>query len=298
MSRPFPALTGLRAFEASARLGSHRKAAAELHVDHTVISKHVRKLEADLGVSLLVTTSTGTRVTAAGERYLGEISRALDIIATATAELRAPARQPTLHIACSPGLGMRWLAPRIGTFLEAEPGLEITLRPTSRPPDLMGGEADVDIRSTDAVAPARTRQIALSRPRMYPVASPEFLARHPAITRLADLLNLPLCHEETHEYWRLWLNAAGLDVDAPPAGPRYWSAALALGAARHGHGVAIANDYIAAEELANGSLVELLSTSVFIFPYVLVSRTERWEEPVVARFRDWLVGQMMPRYTQ
>jgi len=296
MSNRLPSLTALRAFEASTRLGSHRKAAAELHLDHTVVSKHVRKLEADLGVQLLETTPSGTRPTAEGEDYRREIARALDTIATATERLRAPTPHPTLHIACSPGLGMRWLAPRIGAFLENNPGLEITLRPTSRAPDLSGGEADVDIRSTDAQELPGTMQLELCRPRMYPVASPDFLAERVAVTSLEDLLKLPLCHEETHQYWRLWLRAAGLEH--APAGPRYWSAALAIDAARLGHGVAIANDYIAAEELANGSLVEVLTTSVHVYPYVFVARRERWHEAVVACFRDWLVGQKMPQGEQ
>jgi LysR family glycine cleavage system transcriptional activator len=298
MSNRLPALTGLRAFEASARLGSHRKAAAELHLDHTVVSKHVRKLETELGVQLLETTPSGTRPTAEGEIYLRDIARALQIIGAATEKLRAPAAHPTLHVACSPGIGMRWLAPRIATFLEANPGLEITLRPTNRAPDLLGGEADVDIRYTDAGESSATKELALCCPRMYPVASPDFLARHAPITQLEDLLSLPLCHEETHEYWRLWLSAAGLRLKLAPAGPRYWSAALAVDAARHGHGVAIANDYIAADEVASGRLVEVLRTSVMVYPYVLTALRERWDDPVVARFRDWVVVQMMPQSAQ
>jgi len=298
MSNRLPALTALRAFEASARLGSHRKAAAELHLDHTVVSKHVRKLEAELGVLLLETTPSGTRPTAEGEIYLRDIARALHIISAATEKLRAPAAHPTLHVACSPGIGMRWLAPRIATFLEANPGLEITLRPTSRAPDLVGGEADVDIRYTDAGESSATKNLELCRPRMYPVASPDFLARHAPIAQLEDLLALPLCHEETHEYWRLWLLAAGLRLEQAPAGPRYWSAALAVDAARHGHGVAIANDYIAADEVASGRLVEVLRTSVMVYPYVFVALRERWDDPVVARFRDWVVVQMMPQSAQ
>lgn len=298
MNKRLPALAALRAFEASARLGSHRKAAAELHLDHTVVSKHVRKLEADLGVRLLETTRAGTQPTAAGERYRREIAEALDTIAAATNRLRTPQPHPTLHIACSPGLGMRWLAPRIGAFLESSPGLEITLRPTSRAPDLTGSEADVDIRSTDAHEMPDTRQLELCRPRMYPVASPDFLAGRPALTRLEDLLAFPLCHEETHQYWQLWLRAAGLELERAPAGPRYWSAALALDAARLGHGIAIANDFIAAEEIASGRLVEVLSTAVYVYPYVLVAQRARWHEPVVSRFREWLVGRMMPHRAQ
>ncbi|MGB1880383.1 MAG: LysR substrate-binding domain-containing protein [Gammaproteobacteria bacterium] len=298
MGSRLPALTGLRAFEASARLGSHRKAGVELHLDHTVVGKHVRKLESELGVQLLEKTPTGTRPTPEGEIYLRDIAHALQIIGAATEKLRAPDTQPTLHIACSPGIGMRWLAPRISTFLEANPGLEITLRPTSRAPDLPGGEADVDIRSANAGTSLITKHLELSRPRMYPVASPAFLASHPPIKNLEDLLTLPLCHEETHEYWRLWLKAAGLELEQTPTGPRYWSAALAVEAARLGHGIAIANDFIAADEVASGRLVEVLTSAVTVFPYLFTALRARWNDPVVARFRNWLVGQMVPQAAQ
>jgi DNA-binding transcriptional LysR family regulator len=184
----------LRAFETSARLGSYRKAATELHLDHTVVGKHVRKLEAELNVRLLETTPSGTRLTAPGKDYYREIADALDTIGTATERLREPDLPTTLHIACSPGIGMRWRAPQIGGFLESNPGVEITLRTTSRAPNLIGGEADVDIRSTDANATPGTKQLELCRPRMYPIASPDFLADRPAITRLEQLPKLPLCH--------------------------------------------------------------------------------------------------------
>ncbi len=294
MSSRWPGLTALRAFEASARLGSYRKAAVELHLDHTVVGKHVRKLEAELNVRLLETTPSGTALTAAGKDYYREIADALDTIGTATERLLEPNLPTTLHIACSPGIGMCWLAPRIGGFLESSPDVEITLRPTSRAPNLVGGEADVDIRSTEASATPGTTQLELCRPRMYPVASPDFLAARPAVKQIEQLPELPLCHEETHQYWLLWLRAAGLEIDQAPGGPRYWSAALALDAARFGHGVAIANDYIAAEDLEAGRLVEVLPTSVYVYPYVFTARRQRWREPVVARFRQWLAGQMVP----
>lgn len=298
MRNRFPALTALRAFEAAARLGSQRRAAEELCVDHTVVGKHIRKLEDDLGVRLLENTPAGARLTVAGSEYYLEVAQALDAIAAATERLRARRRHPTLHIACSPGLGARWLAPRIGGFLDQSPGLEITLHPTDRMPNLLAGEADVDVRSTDAPEAPGTRQLVLCRPRMYPVASPGFLARQRPVERVEDLLELPLCHEETHEYWRIWLRAAGIELSQAPAGPRYWSAALALDAARLGHGVAIANDFIVADDLAAGRLVEVLPTSVHVYPYVLAAPRARWDDPMIALFRDWLVGQMVPRVAQ
>jgi LysR family glycine cleavage system transcriptional activator len=121
VARTLPPLVALRAFEASARLGSHRRAAEELCVDHTVVSKHIRKLEQDLGTQLMTAGPAGTQLTAAGAEYYRHISEALGVIATATERLRERNACPTLHVACSPGFAVRWLVPRISHFLEASP---------------------------------------------------------------------------------------------------------------------------------------------------------------------------------
>lgn len=286
--RKFPSLSALRAFEASSRLGSHRKAAKELCLDHTVISKHIRNLEEDLGVSLLDATPAGTSLTPAGSDYYQKIAGALEVIAAATNEIRQRGPYSALHVACSPGFAVRWLTPRLIHFLEQNPGIEIALRPTIRTPNLVARDADIDIRYMEPDEQETTHTV-LGRPRVFPVASPQWVQSHSAIVQLEDLLVASLVHEETHEYWQLWLNRAGVPIDEMPRGPRYWSAALAIDAAKMGHGVALANDWIAADEIEAGELVEVLATNVVLHPYVFITRADRWNDPAIACFRDWLI---------
>lgn len=278
----------MRAFEASARLGSHRKAAKELHVDHTVISKHLRNLESELGVALLNTTPSGTVLTAAGSDYYYKIADALESIAVSTAEIRQRGPHPNLHVACSPGLAMFWLMPRMLQFFEQHPTIEIALNPTLRVADLRVRAADIDLRYMEPGVEG-TKHAILGRPRVFPVASQEWLARHGKISRLEDFLDTTLVHEETHEYWQIWLKAAGIEVQEMPLGPRYWSAALAINAAKRGQGIALANDWIVSEAIAAGELVEVLETNVVLYPYLFVTQKERWDEPSIATFRDWVI---------
>lgn len=288
-----PPLSALRAFEASARLGSHRRASEELRVDHTVISKHIRKLEAELGTRLLDVTPSGTRLTTTGQAYYRDIVAALGMIAAATERVRRGPEYPSLHVACSPGFAVRWLAPRISSFIEAHPGLELSLRPTTRAPDLARGDADVDVRYS-ARGGANDHQQVLVRPRVFPVASPAWLERHGPIASVSDLAQAALIHEETHEYWKRWLEYAGLSVTHALHGPRYWSAALALDAARMGQGVALANECLVADELRSGTLVEVLATDIVIDPYALYAHERRWREPLIVEFRAWLAGHFSP----
>lgn len=291
MSRGLPPLIALRAFEAVARLGSVRKAARELGVDHTAVSRHVRNLEDRLGVRLLTAGARGSEPTPEGRRYHEQVALAFDVIAQATEALR-PRERRELRIWCVPGLAARWLLPRLAALEALLPDHDIVLRPTDQPADLARGEADVEIRFRPRPAPG-VRAEDLVAPRFFPVASPSFLAAHPPITDLADLARLPLVHEDTREQWRDWLARAGLDPVPPLDGPRLWYANVAIEAALMGQGVALVNRFQVAAELADGRLVELLHTDVSIGAYVLQADAARWSEAALARLRTWLRTELV-----
>nr|WP_246733949.1 LysR substrate-binding domain-containing protein [Oharaeibacter diazotrophicus] len=283
-----PPLSALRAFEAVARLGSVRKAAEELGVDHSAVARHVRNLEAAVGVRLIDTGTRGSTPTPEGRRYAEQAALAFDVLAAATAALRPAGKRGELQVWCAPGLAVRWLMPRLAEIERLIPDREIVLRPTDQAPDLSRGEADVEIRFGPREA-AGVRGEALIAPRFFPAASPAFLAGRPPVGSLADLAALPLVHEETREQWRSWLAGAGLDPVPPLDGPRLWYANVAIEAVLLGQGVALVNRLQVAPELADGRLVELLDTDVRLGAYVFQAGAERWNEPAVVRLRRWLI---------
>ncbi|MEO1662989.1 MAG: LysR family transcriptional regulator, partial [Pseudomonadota bacterium] len=81
--RTLPPLNALRAFEAAARHESFSRAAEELGVSHSAISRHVRGLEARLGVQLFRDAARGVALTDAGGHYLDRVSPAFDVIGAA-----------------------------------------------------------------------------------------------------------------------------------------------------------------------------------------------------------------------
>lgn len=282
-----PNFLALRAFEAAARLGSFRKAADELHVSHTVVSRHVRALESSLGVELVRATPRGVLPTPLGTTYAVKIATALHAIAQATTELVEPNNYPTLHVSCSTGFAVRWLAPRISDFMQENPDIEITIRPTDRAPDMGSGESDVDIRYAEQ-AVDEAEVVILTRPEVIAVASPGWLSNCSEMLSLQDLPKQPLLHEETHAHWQLWFRKAGIELDEAPVGTRYWNAALALEAATMGHGIALAPELIVRDALENGQLVQVVSTSIEIFPYQFVVAHDREGDTVVQKFRNWI----------
>ncbi len=70
MSRPLPPLNALRAFEAAGRHENFSRAAEELNVSHSAISRHVRGLEHRLGAALFRDLPRGLELTVEGRNYL------------------------------------------------------------------------------------------------------------------------------------------------------------------------------------------------------------------------------------
>ena len=282
-----PSFLALRAFEAAARLGSFRKAADELHVSHTVVSRHVRALESSTGVELVRATPQGITPTAQGAAYALKISAALQSIARATEELAEPNNFPTLHVSCSPGFAVRWLAPRISDFMRETPGIEITIRPTDRAPAVESGESDIDIRYAEP-RESDASALILTRPPVLAVASPAWLSNCVNKLTLRNLPSQSLLHEETHAHWQLWFSKAGIELAETPSGTRYWNAALTLEAATMGHGIALAPDLLVRDALDSGQLVQVVPNAIKIFPYIFVTRADRENDMIVVKFRKWI----------
>jgi len=290
MSRPrLPSLIALRAFEAVGRKGSVRAAGDELAVSHTVVSRHLQNLQRSLGVALIRAEGRGIALTNAGRLLHDEITQAFDIIARATTLVR-PAARPTLNIWCIPGLANRRLLLRLPELTGPPRNWDINLQPTLSHPDLDHGEADAEIIYTDAVDGSRGTLIAeeLARPRVFPVASPAYLARCRTISSVQELAQAALIHEDSTEQWERWFQLAG---DAAPVvlrGQRLWHAHLAIEAARFGQGIALANEVLVEDDLRGGALVEVIPSSIYMGSYQLVALKERWDEPAIAALRGWL----------
>src|SRR6185295_5294862 len=89
MRRRLPPLNALRAFEASARLGSFVAAGAELRVSAAAVSQQVRRLERYLDAPLFQRLARGLVLTEQGRDWLPELSAGFELLGESTARLRA-----------------------------------------------------------------------------------------------------------------------------------------------------------------------------------------------------------------
>jgi LysR family transcriptional regulator, glycine cleavage system transcriptional activator len=293
MSRRLPPLNALRAFEAAARHNSFTAAAVELCVSHAAVSRHVRALEARLGVTLFHTAKRGVELTEAGAQYRRAVSAAFDGIADATDALTEPG-QVQIRLSAHPAFAARWLVKRLNRFREAHADYDVVLDATPRLVDLERDEADLAIRNGEGNWSGVARDL-LACSRLYPVGAPGLLNGRSALAP-ADLKAFVLLHDEDDgSTWRRWFAAAGIsDVDVS-RGPRILESGLAIDAAIAGQGIALADDFFVADDLAAGRLVKLCDVALAVTDcdYYLLSRNGARRRPVAA-LRAWLLTESEP----
>jgi len=143
-----PPLNALRAFEAAGRHESFSKAAEELGVAHSAISRHVRGLEHHLGAQLFRDLPRGVALTEVGARYLAWLTPAFDRIAEAS-EIFAEAPAGRIVVDSEALFAAKWLIPRLGDFYARFPEIDLRLDATRDLADLARYQADLAIRYFD-----------------------------------------------------------------------------------------------------------------------------------------------------
>ena len=123
-----PAVTALRAFVTAAQLRSFSRAADELDITQSGVSRAVRSIEDMSGRQLFERTGSGLVLTEPGTIFYDEVTSILSELGAATLRLSTYGEgRDQLAIATLPSLGGRWLAPRIGRFVAANPAVEVSV---------------------------------------------------------------------------------------------------------------------------------------------------------------------------
>src|ERR1041385_6283948 len=136
MNGHLPPLSALRAFEATARLKSFGKAAAELNVPPAAISHQIHALEADLGVRLFHRLNRSIELTASARVLLPGLSDAFAEIQASVRRLRAHNDTGTLTVTSSPSFAAKWLVVRLHRFQERWPQIDVRISATDNVIDL------------------------------------------------------------------------------------------------------------------------------------------------------------------
>src|SRR5262249_55672339 len=146
MGRSLPPLNALRTFEAAARQLSFSKAAHELFVTQGAVSRQVRALEEHIGAALFRRKARAVELTDCGHTLYLAVRDAFDELERAAARAKGGDRDHVLTVSCLPTFGIKWLFPRLLSFAERHPGIEVHTVNSIDPVDFERENVDVAIR--------------------------------------------------------------------------------------------------------------------------------------------------------
>lgn len=287
--RRLPPFSALRAFEAAARHDNFSRAAEELHLTHGAVSHQVRALEQELGTPLFARNGRHVKVTADGLRFAQILGKVFADITTAADALRPEQRCRRLTVSAIPSFAARWLAPRLGQFIDLHPDIEVVLQASGQLQDLARDAIDVGIRFGRGKYPGLVVE-RLMGDIYYPVASPGYrggqLPRTPEALAQATLLR-------SNEPWLPWFQAAGLPLAEPSGGVMFEDLSMLIRSAVDGNGVALVRHVMAMQEIASGQLLRLFELAVpSPDDYYFVSPPGAAAKPQVQAFRAWLLAEI------
>ena len=285
-----PPLTTLPVLEAAARLQSFSAAAAELNVTHGAISHQIRSLEESVGVALFARQGRRVVLTAEGAAFAEAVRAALAKVSQAVEALSPIERERKLNISVLPSFASRWLMPRLGKFLEANPEYEISVEANQTRSNFTTDGVDVAIRFGVGPWPGLHSE-RLAGDSYFLVCSPKF-RRGKLPTKPSQLAGLPLFRNDPG-LWEKWFAAAGLNMAAPAKGIDYNDAALFLQQAIAGEGIALARRSLIADDFENGKLVRLFDIEVKSEnDYHLVCLPQNANSKKVRAFRAWMIKEI------
>ena len=295
------ALAGLRAFEAVARLLSFVRAADELHLTQSAVSRQIKSLEDELGATLFSRGTRHVELTAEGTALLRAVAPALDRIDATVRQIRQSRGRRVVSVSTFASFASLWLIPRLPAFQHANPDIDIRIGAHDAFVDPGASDVDVALRyCRPDQAPAGA--VRLFGEQVVPVASP-WLLEHArkagaALREPADLARQTLLEEDSALpsaevlSWRHWLAMHG-QPELQPARWLYFDFThQQVQAALAGQGVTLTRLALTAELLARGELVEPFADARLALPYAywLIADPQS-TLPELARFCEWVRAQ-------
>lgn len=258
--RSLPPLATLVAFEAAHRHRNFTRAAAELFQSQTTVSRRVRELEADLGVTLFERHRYDATPTRHADELIGSVRLALGELANAAQRIRTTTGPDTLTVLSSLALTSAMIVPAVSRFQSKHPDVDVRIVSACEPVETSREHFDVAIQYGSS-ASDRFEVHLIDDETVFPVCSPTFAERLVDTVTIADLAGLPLI-DVTYDdpSWVTWADYfAGHGEQPTSMSPRLTltSYGSALDAAERGDGVALGWERSVGPRIDAGTLVEI-----------------------------------------
>jgi LysR family glycine cleavage system transcriptional activator len=284
--RELPSLNAIRAFESAARLASFSRAADELSVTQSAVSRQIQKLEAELGQPLFARNGPRLKLTDRGREYYTVVQQGLGVIKRGTERLFRHGT-PVLTISATPSIITNWLVPRMGDFERRHAGTSLHFNSSTAMVDFaVSTDIDVGIRFGKGRWPNVTADLLVDDV-IFPVCRADVARR---LKRPSDLLGEQLLTESpSWDLWADWFTAAGV-AHSPPKPVRLSDDFyVQLQATLLGRGVTLARGLLVADALREGRVVSPFRVAAQSrLQYYVVCHPDRHGEAAIAALRGWL----------
>lgn len=282
----------LLAFDAVARHQSVTRAAENLCVSVSAVSKRIAALEAYLKRPLVEKSGRGVRLNVTGRAYWVKVSSALRAIEAATCAVQgAEAESGMLVVSSVPTFLTTWLIPRLADFRRCHPTVSFAFRQHIDFHDCFPSDVDAAI-CLGRRDRAGIRSDYVAGCEFLCICAPTLAAAGPPVETRTDLLAYPLLHLDGAPCdWSAWAIRYGLGVDKVQQGPRFAQYSAVIEAACSGLGVGLVPRMLVARHLQQGQLHGLFEFSDADQGHYLCFRDERLAFPAFSAFRSWLLAQ-------
>ena len=298
-----PPLDLLEAFEAAARHLSFTRAANELSLTQSAISRQIAALEERLSVPLFQRLHRALRLTEAGQQLHVTASAVLQQLHSVTEQLRQGQRQKTVVVTTTPGFAGLWLIPRLTSFTALHADVDVRISASLKLVNLDRDGVDLAIRYC-ASSKADPDAVKLFGEVMTPVCSPALRKQSGRpLKRPEDLQNHTLLHAEAHDDaqvpdWSLWLRAMQIERLKPAGALHFSDYDQMIQAAIRGQGVALGRIPLVSHLIKERKLVAPFSHSMASpHGYHLLRSAASQRKPEVNDFAEWLLAEALAAQT-
>ncbi|NBA98044.1 LysR family transcriptional regulator [Pseudomonas sp. R5(2019)] len=291
--RLMPSMTALQCFEAAARHLSFTRAAQELHLTQSAVSKQVAQLEEMLCHNLFERIRRRLHLTPAGSLYLAEVNKILTQVDMSSRYILSYGGETeVLKVATQPTFGDRWLVPNLKGFGKQFPNIHLDVVNELEPFDLLQGKADIAFFFGQGTWPG-ARCIELFREEVVPVCAPGYVKKADGDDAQALTRHVLLQCTSRPEAWHEWFLDQDLHSHNSYHGPRFDTFYMCIRAAQSGCGVALIPRYLVKEELAEGKLVIPCNHPLRSEGSHFIAHAEHAAEvPKVKAFIDWILARV------
>lgn len=295
--RELPSIDLLRTFDMTARHLSFAKAADELALTPSAVSRQIKNLEENLGLPLYIRGVRSLELTDVGKRLHADVDVLLTGLQTTITQLKSREDSPQVGLSTTVSFASLWLLPRLASFSDNHPHINLRVKASSDVLDIKRKEFDFAIRYASPHNLPPQAQVLLTEG-VRAVCSPKLVQAQgieaPQDLRSCTLLHMDdLCGDMTWYQWANWFQVQGSGELGGMRKLRFNQYDQLIQAARDGHGVALGRLPLIQGFLDEGSLIapfqEPLIPSGF---YYLVQKHNAHSSRNRTIFLNWLLEQV------